>query len=702
MAPIPITRAEYEAKYGGGSGVTSSPIPITRAEYEAKFNPVPSIPQISANQTSLGRLASVGQGGFGGFLDEAGAGVQSLGGYLGALSSGNPENLSLGDIYSENLAKNRAGYEQYQEADPMASTALNIGGSVLSPINKLAMGAKAPTLLKTAGASALQGGIYGAGQAEGNENLLKEVGQGALLSGGTTGVLGLAGKAIGSVANKADDLAQATQNKLFGLRSSDITNSLRKDVIDTASGEAPIIESLNRLAKKDVIQAGKPRENLARITKDRRVMASLRDSIIDQADQVQSNPININFNRVQSTIKGLDPTDQKKAYEIFDNLRADFDASHAGRISELEQLKKTYQDSAKGTFGNAPAVDNLTAKLKGAMSTDIKSAVDNELLSNPIYGKLGDDLKTIRQGAGDRIKLKKVFENAVAREKVQDADSLITGLLRTSGGYGVPVLLGAGAGEASGVGWEAGALGAGLALRSTAGKKALVKLFQGTSKAGQPLAQLAEAVAPVAGQAVRQLNESEPAIVMPEAQTPVKKLGDLIAKDMTKKEDNKQVLLSSLVDSGITDPDEAKQFLAQMEHESGGFKSMVERGSGAKYEGRKDLGNTQKGDGERFKGRGFIQLTGRFNYDKYGKMLGIDLVNNPELAADPEVASKIAIAYWNDRVKPKVKDFKDIKAVTKIINGGYNGLDDRIARFKKYDNNEEILALLNDLASRKA
>lgn len=129
---------------------------------------------------------------------------------------------------------------------------------------------------------------------------------------------------------------------------------------------------------------------------------------------------------------------------------------------------------------------------------------------------------------------------------------------------------------------------------------------------------------------------------------------------------------------------EAAQFMAQMCHESASFRAMEEYASGAAYEGRKDLGNTQRGDGKRYKGRGFIQLTGRSNYRKYGEQLGVDLENNPSKASDPTIAAKVAIAYWRTRVEPNVGDFSDTKAVTKLINGGYNGLDDRIQKFGLY------------------
>ena len=142
-------------------------------------------------------------------------------------------------------------------------------------------------------------------------------------------------------------------------------------------------------------------------------------------------------------------------------------------------------------------------------------------------------------------------------------------------------------------------------------------------------------------------------------------------------------LLKALCGTGFKGV-EAQQFMAQMAHESDQFKAMEEYASGAAYEGRKDLGNTQSGDGKRFKGRGYIQLTGRANYKTFGKKMGIDLENNPTRASEPPIASKVALSYWFQRVKPRVKDFEDTKRVTKLINGGQNGLADRIKKLNKY------------------
>lgn len=124
-------------------------------------------------------------------------------------------------------------------------------------------------------------------------------------------------------------------------------------------------------------------------------------------------------------------------------------------------------------------------------------------------------------------------------------------------------------------------------------------------------------------------------------------------------------------------------FLAQLAHESGELRYMEEIASGSAYEGRKDLGNTQPGDGKRYKGRGPIQLTGRANYQKYGGLLGLDLVNNPTIAATPEVGFRIAGQFWKLNGLNALADKQDIRQITKRINGGYNGLDDRTMYYNR-------------------
>lgn len=121
-------------------------------------------------------------------------------------------------------------------------------------------------------------------------------------------------------------------------------------------------------------------------------------------------------------------------------------------------------------------------------------------------------------------------------------------------------------------------------------------------------------------------------------------------------------------------------FIAQVAHESGSLRYKEEIASGAAYEGRRDLGNTQPGDGRRYKGRGLIQLTGRHNYTIAGKQLGIDLVGNPQLAVkDPFINALIAGWYWNSRSLNTWADRNDFRRVTRLINGGYNGWNDRLS-----------------------
>jgi putative chitinase len=145
--------------------------------------------------------------------------------------------------------------------------------------------------------------------------------------------------------------------------------------------------------------------------------------------------------------------------------------------------------------------------------------------------------------------------------------------------------------------------------------------------------------------------------------------------------------------AGITNPIELAAFLAQCAHESHDFKSMVEYGGSLdfrKYDPKfapkkaRALGNTKVGDGARYKGRGYIQLTGRYNYKRAGEALGLPLEQNPELAEKPEVAAKIAVWFWQQRVQPRVDNFNDVRAVTKPINPGLNGLEDRKDSFKDF------------------
>lgn len=118
-------------------------------------------------------------------------------------------------------------------------------------------------------------------------------------------------------------------------------------------------------------------------------------------------------------------------------------------------------------------------------------------------------------------------------------------------------------------------------------------------------------------------------------------------------------------------------FLAQAAHETDGFKTLLEYASGKAYEGREDLGNTEPGDGIRYRGRGIFQLTGRANYKQFGRALKLDLVGIPMLAFEPDIAVRIAMLFWDAKKLNDFADRDDLKGITRRINGGYNGLDSR-------------------------
>jgi hypothetical protein len=108
------------------------------------------------------------------------------------------------------------------------------------------------------------------------------------------------------------------------------------------------------------------------------------------------------------------------------------------------------------------------------------------------------------------------------------------------------------------------------------------------------------------------------------------------------------------------------------------FQAIEERGSSAyfrRYDGRESLGNNQPGDGARFKGRGYIQLTGRHNYTYYGNALGVDLVKHPEKALEPKIAAEVLALYFKSRRVHLAARARRWQSVRTLVNGGTNGLE---------------------------
>jgi putative chitinase len=150
----------------------------------------------------------------------------------------------------------------------------------------------------------------------------------------------------------------------------------------------------------------------------------------------------------------------------------------------------------------------------------------------------------------------------------------------------------------------------------------------------------------------------------------------------------REPLEKAMTEAEIEAPYRAAAFLAQLGHESYDLRFFEELATGEAYEMSKGLGNVKPGDGRRYKGRGPIQLTGRSNYRAAGLALGLPLEEDPELAATPDVGFRVAVWFWKTRGLNAVADklSSDLTAfdtITRRINGGLNGKDDRDRRYRK-------------------
>ena len=257
-------------------------------------------------------------------------------------------------------------------------------------------------------------------------------------------------------------------------------------------------------------------------------------------------------------------------------------------------------------------------------------------------------------------------------------------------------------------GWKQWAAGAALGLGALGAQGAVTQApaqaqLQPKAAMTQPAAQqapaAAQAKAPAAAVTATQAKAPAAAVTATQAKVPaaaVTATGDATAAGKLLADPEAQVLIKVAQAAGMKGQ-ELAQFLAQCAHETANFSSLKEFGGSLdfrKYDIKfnpkkaKTLGNTQAGDGSKYKGRGFIQLTGKGNYKRAGDALGLPLVAQPDLLERPDVAAKVAVWYWNDRVVPKVTNFADTASATKPINGGTNGLSDRTNKYA------DIMALM--------
>lgn len=142
-------------------------------------------------------------------------------------------------------------------------------------------------------------------------------------------------------------------------------------------------------------------------------------------------------------------------------------------------------------------------------------------------------------------------------------------------------------------------------------------------------------------------------------------------------------LAETMVQFDISSPLRIAAFLAQLAHESGELRYVCELASGKAYEGRADLGNTEPGDGVTYKGHGLIQVTGKQNHFKCADWFGVAHDEIVEWLMSPRGASLSAGWFWYTKKLNALADKKDFRQITRVINGGYNGLDDRLKYYTR-------------------
>jgi putative chitinase len=168
----------------------------------------------------------------------------------------------------------------------------------------------------------------------------------------------------------------------------------------------------------------------------------------------------------------------------------------------------------------------------------------------------------------------------------------------------------------------------------------------------------------------------------------------MTVRALTNQQEREQILIDVAFNAGITGT-ELAQFMAQARHETGNFENLRERSGGDrnyfnKYDPQfspntaKILGNTERGDGKKFRGRGFLQITGRDNYNRVGRGIDIDLIKNPEKLEEPLVAARAAIWFWQHRVSSSIEDFENTSNVTRRINPARRGLENRQSYYNDY------------------
>jgi predicted chitinase/5'(3')-deoxyribonucleotidase len=375
-----------------------------------------------------------------------------------------------------------------------------------------------------------------------------------------------------------------------------------------------------------------------------------------------------------------------KVYVDMDGVLADL-FNHAGSLHDVEHYNKMTKDQWEEFFKNSNAYELFrdlpafpTANKLLQMVKDFAGGYT--ILSSPLSFDKAGSIKGKREWLNKHIHVSPdniIFEHDKAKYATADGHPNIL-----IDDYGVNIRAWGSAG--------------GIPIKYQADEDSLQKVFKALQAASKGevdegwkdiAAAGALATGLTFGGAGNADAKSQPTVQKPSVIQQVSKKD--IAKSVTG--NPHEVFLRKAAEKAGIVGHELTAFLSQCAHETLDFKHMKEIGGSLdfrKYDPKyapkkaKQLGNKQVGDGAKYKGRGYIQLTGRDNYKKAGAALGLPLEAKPELVEKPEVAAKVAVWYWKNRVAPKVDSFKDNKAVTKTINPGMKHLDQRADKLKSF------------------
>jgi predicted chitinase/5'(3')-deoxyribonucleotidase len=376
-----------------------------------------------------------------------------------------------------------------------------------------------------------------------------------------------------------------------------------------------------------------------------------------------------------------------KVYVDMDGVLADL-FNHAGAVNDVEHYNQMTQAQWEEFFKNSNAYELFKSLPVFPTANKLLQMVVNyaggyNILSSPLNFDKAGSIKGKREWLSKNINVPAdqiIFEHEKYKYAVS-SDGTPNVLIDD---YGVNIRKWADAG--------------GIAIKYQADEDSLQKVFKALQAASkgevdEGWKDIAAAGALATGLAFGGAGnadaKSQPTTQKPSVIQQVSKQD--IAKSVTK--NPHEVYLRKAAEKAGISGNELTAFLSQCAHETLDFKHMKERGGSLdfrKYDSKyapkkaKQLGNKQVGDGAKYKGRGYIQLTGRDNYKKAGAALGLPLEAKPELVEKPEVAAEVAVWYWQNRVAPKVDSFKDNKAVTKTINPGMKHLDQRADKLKSF------------------